>query len=162
MQLGKADEVARIGALSNGSNGQRSLESASLHFGALLRHLSREPQAAILSRRPPRRWYSRSLPAAIYAEPKFRTPIIALYRSRCFLSADSRRPRSIATVSKLHPISPRWSTGQSSRCSLLSRNADSLVTTPSLVLPAMPPSLAASLKKGSSDSAREASPATLM
>jgi hypothetical protein len=26
------DEVARIGALSNGSNGQRSLESASLHF----------------------------------------------------------------------------------------------------------------------------------
>src|SRR5215472_13048756 len=30
--LHKADEVARIGALSNGSNGQRSLESASLHF----------------------------------------------------------------------------------------------------------------------------------
>jgi hypothetical protein len=30
-----ADEVARIGALSNGSNGQRSLESASLHFWAL-------------------------------------------------------------------------------------------------------------------------------
>jgi hypothetical protein len=29
------DEVARIGALSNGSNGQRSLESASLHFEAL-------------------------------------------------------------------------------------------------------------------------------
>jgi hypothetical protein len=28
------DEVARIGALSNGSNGQRSLESASLHFWA--------------------------------------------------------------------------------------------------------------------------------
>jgi hypothetical protein len=26
------DEVARIGALSNGSNGQRSLESASLHL----------------------------------------------------------------------------------------------------------------------------------
>jgi hypothetical protein len=30
------DEVARIGALSNGSNGQRSSESASLHFGKLL------------------------------------------------------------------------------------------------------------------------------
>jgi hypothetical protein len=30
-----ADEVARIGALSNGSNGQRSLESASLHFRPL-------------------------------------------------------------------------------------------------------------------------------
>jgi hypothetical protein len=29
------DEVARIGALSNGSNGQRSLESASLHFEAI-------------------------------------------------------------------------------------------------------------------------------
>ena len=29
------DEVARIGALSNGSNGQRSLESASLHFEPL-------------------------------------------------------------------------------------------------------------------------------
>ena len=33
------DEVARIGALSNGSNGQRSLESASLHFE---RHCGRE------------------------------------------------------------------------------------------------------------------------
>jgi len=31
------DEVARIGALSNGSNGQRSLESASLHFEAIWR-----------------------------------------------------------------------------------------------------------------------------
>ena len=31
------DEVARIGALSNGSNGQRSLESASLHFEATWR-----------------------------------------------------------------------------------------------------------------------------
>jgi hypothetical protein len=31
-----ADEVARIGALSNGSNGQRSLESASLHFSYIL------------------------------------------------------------------------------------------------------------------------------
>jgi hypothetical protein len=31
------DEVARIGALSNGSNGQRSLESASLHFEAIAR-----------------------------------------------------------------------------------------------------------------------------
>jgi hypothetical protein len=31
------DEVARIGALSNGSNGQRSLESASLHFEAICR-----------------------------------------------------------------------------------------------------------------------------
>jgi hypothetical protein len=30
------DEVARIGALSNGSNGQRSLESASLHFEPIL------------------------------------------------------------------------------------------------------------------------------
>ena len=32
-----SDEVARIGALSNGSNGQRSLESASLHFEAIWR-----------------------------------------------------------------------------------------------------------------------------
>jgi hypothetical protein len=31
------DEVARIGALSNGSNGQRSLESASLHFEPVFR-----------------------------------------------------------------------------------------------------------------------------
>jgi hypothetical protein len=31
------DEVARIGALSNGSNGQRSLESASLHFEPVCR-----------------------------------------------------------------------------------------------------------------------------
>ena len=31
------DEVARIGALSNGSNGQRSLESASLHFEPICR-----------------------------------------------------------------------------------------------------------------------------
>ena len=37
------DEVARIGALSNGSNGQRSLESASLHFE---RHCGREGSAA--------------------------------------------------------------------------------------------------------------------
>jgi hypothetical protein len=49
------DEVARIGALSNGSNGQRSLESASLHFEPIC---SREGGAAnpeavgeILSRR---------------------------------------------------------------------------------------------------------------
>jgi hypothetical protein len=34
-----ADEVARIGALSKGSNGQRSIESASLHFE---RHCGRE------------------------------------------------------------------------------------------------------------------------
>jgi len=39
------DEVARIGALSNGSNGQRSLESASLHFEALWRRLSRQPKS---------------------------------------------------------------------------------------------------------------------
>ena len=39
------DEVARIGALSNGSNGQRSLESASLHFE---RHCA-EPAREILS-----------------------------------------------------------------------------------------------------------------
>jgi len=37
------DEVARIGALSNGSNGQRSLESASLHFE---RHCGRDPELA--------------------------------------------------------------------------------------------------------------------
>jgi len=47
------DEVARIGALSNGSNGQRSLESASLHFEALWRrerrNAEREPTAEILS-----------------------------------------------------------------------------------------------------------------
>ena len=39
------DEVARIGALSNGSNGQRSLESASLHFEAIWRRLSRQPKS---------------------------------------------------------------------------------------------------------------------
>jgi hypothetical protein len=47
------DEVARIGALSNGSNGQRSLESASLHFEAIWRrerrNAEREPTAEILS-----------------------------------------------------------------------------------------------------------------
>jgi hypothetical protein len=41
----KADEVARIGALSNGSNGQRSLESASLHFESQWR--ASEPPAEI-------------------------------------------------------------------------------------------------------------------
>ena len=49
------DEVARIGALSNGSNGQRSLESASLHFEALWRrergNAERESPAEILSER---------------------------------------------------------------------------------------------------------------
>ena len=34
------DEVARIGALSNGSNGQRSSESASLHFERYLSGVS--------------------------------------------------------------------------------------------------------------------------
>ena len=43
------DEVARIGALSNGSNGQRSLESASLHFEAIWR---RERRNAERSRQP--------------------------------------------------------------------------------------------------------------
>jgi hypothetical protein len=47
------DEVARIGALSNGSNGQRSLESASLHFEAIWRreggNADREPTAETLS-----------------------------------------------------------------------------------------------------------------
>jgi len=47
------DEVARIGALSNGSNGQRSLESASLHFEAICRRerseAERESAAEILS-----------------------------------------------------------------------------------------------------------------
>ena len=47
------DEVARIGALSNGSNGQRSLESASLHFEAFWRrerrNAEREPTAETLS-----------------------------------------------------------------------------------------------------------------
>src|ERR1041385_7282494 len=37
MQHPMPDEVARIGALSNGSNGQRSLESASLHFEPVCR-----------------------------------------------------------------------------------------------------------------------------
>jgi len=54
------DEVARIGALSNGSNGQRSLESASLHFEPICRReggaADREPTGEILSRR--RRIYS--------------------------------------------------------------------------------------------------------
>jgi hypothetical protein len=49
------DEVARIGALSNGSNGQRSLESASLHFEAIWRrergNAERESPAEILSER---------------------------------------------------------------------------------------------------------------
>jgi hypothetical protein len=49
------DEVARIGALSNGSNGQRSLESASLHFEAIWRcergDAERESPTEILSRR---------------------------------------------------------------------------------------------------------------
>jgi hypothetical protein len=42
------DEVARIGALSNGSNGQRSLESASLHFERYCEAMpsgSRQPEA---------------------------------------------------------------------------------------------------------------------
>jgi hypothetical protein len=47
------DEVARIGALSNGSNGQRSLESASLHFEPVCRReggaADREPAGEILS-----------------------------------------------------------------------------------------------------------------
>jgi hypothetical protein len=47
------DEVARIGALSNGSNGQRSLESASLHFerhcGVTLSLSKRESAREILS-----------------------------------------------------------------------------------------------------------------
>ena len=47
------DEVARIGALSNGSNGQRSLESASLHFEAIWRrergNAERESAREILS-----------------------------------------------------------------------------------------------------------------
>jgi hypothetical protein len=53
------DEVARIGALSNGSNGQRSLESASLHFEATWRRergeAEREPTAEILSAASARR-----------------------------------------------------------------------------------------------------------
>jgi hypothetical protein len=47
------DEVARIGALSNGSNGQRSLESASLHFEPVCRReggkANREPAGEILT-----------------------------------------------------------------------------------------------------------------
>lgn len=46
------DEVARIGALSNGSNGQRSLESASLHFWAAA--VSEASRAAIRRRNPER------------------------------------------------------------------------------------------------------------
>jgi len=53
MLLQVPDEVARIGALSNGSNGQRSLESASLHFEAFWRrergNAERESPAEILS-----------------------------------------------------------------------------------------------------------------
>jgi hypothetical protein len=44
------DEVARIGALSNGSNGQRSLESASLHFAAFWRRLSEAHLRGVASR----------------------------------------------------------------------------------------------------------------
>jgi len=47
--------VARIGALSNGSNGQRSLESASLHFKRPRQRESgiaeREPSGELLSER---------------------------------------------------------------------------------------------------------------
>jgi hypothetical protein len=51
------DEVARIGALSNGSNGQRSLESASLHFEPICRREGgvadwEEAAGEILNRRP--------------------------------------------------------------------------------------------------------------
>lgn len=71
------DEVARIGALSNGSNGQRSLESASLHFepsgeilserseskDLLLRQFASEAQAERESRRrnPERRFCAKDL-----------------------------------------------------------------------------------------------------
>jgi len=51
--LQRPDEVARIGALSNGSNGQRSLESASLHFEPFCRReagaADQEPAGEILS-----------------------------------------------------------------------------------------------------------------
>jgi hypothetical protein len=48
------DEVARIGALSNGSNGQRSLESASLHFeaNAELRVGSTNPECRFCAKYP--------------------------------------------------------------------------------------------------------------
>jgi hypothetical protein len=53
------DEVARIGALSNGSNGQRSLESASLHFEPVCRRergqAERESAGEILSAASARR-----------------------------------------------------------------------------------------------------------
>ncbi len=48
------DEVARIGALSNGSNGQRSLESASLHFEPLCGRERGEAEAGVRRRNPER------------------------------------------------------------------------------------------------------------
>lgn len=55
MLLGMADEVARIGALSKGSNGQRSIESASLHFERYCgRELGRKAEAGVRTRNPER------------------------------------------------------------------------------------------------------------
>jgi hypothetical protein len=50
------DEVARIGALSNGSNGQRSLESASLHFWAATAGVSEASRAGVRRRNRGRRF----------------------------------------------------------------------------------------------------------
>lgn len=46
------DEVARIGALSNGSNGQRSLESASLHFEPICKRERGGSRAGAASENP--------------------------------------------------------------------------------------------------------------
>jgi hypothetical protein len=46
------DEVARIGALSNGSNGQRSLESASLHFEPICKRERGASRAGVRTRNP--------------------------------------------------------------------------------------------------------------
>jgi len=48
------DEVARIGALSNGSNGQRSLESASLHFEPICKRERGASRGNRQPKRPPR------------------------------------------------------------------------------------------------------------
>jgi len=54
------DEVARIGALSNGSNGQRSLESASLHFEVIWRRERRNAERGANNRNPERRFFARN------------------------------------------------------------------------------------------------------
>src|SRR5438270_9412767 len=61
MLLQRTDEVARIGALSNGSNGQRSSESASLHFEALEGVSEGNARAGASCRNPERAFCAKDL-----------------------------------------------------------------------------------------------------